>query len=109
MRRIFIVLLLAVSSAQAAHITDKLLVGLYAKPEGSTKPIKVLPSGTPLEILEQKGAYSRVRLGDGKDGWVKSVYISKEKPARAMLLELQAKLGTLQNKLQQTEKDLKAA
>ena len=109
MRRIFIVLLLAVSSAQAAHITDKLLVGLYAKPEGTTKPIKVLPSGTPLEILEQNGAFSRVRLGDGKEGWVKSVYISKEKPARAMLLELQAKLGTLQNKLQQTEKDLKAA
>ncbi len=109
MRRIFIVLLLAVSSAQAAHITDKLLVGLYANPEGSTKPVKVLPSGTPLEILEQKGAYSRVRLGDGKEGWVKSVYISKEKPARAMLLELQAKLGTLQNKLQQTEKDLKEA
>jgi SH3 domain protein len=109
MRRLFIVLLLAISSAQAAHITDKLLVGLYAKPETSTKPTKVLPSGTPLEILEQKGAYSRVRLGDGKEGWVKSVYISKEKPARAMLLELQAKSSTLQNKLQQAEKDLKAA
>lgn len=109
MRRILFVLLLVIGSAQAAHITDKLLVGLYDKPDSSTKPIKVLPSGTPLEILEQKDTFSRVRLGDGMEGWVKSVYISKEKPARAMLLELQAKLGTLQNKLQQAEKELKTA
>lgn len=109
MLRIFIVLLLAISSAQAAHITDKLLVGLYSKPDASAQPTKVLPSGTPLEVLEQKDGFSRVRLGDGNEGWVKSVYISKEKPARAMLLELQAKSSKLQKQLQKAERDLKAA
>ncbi len=109
MLRFLFALLLTISSVQAAHVTDKLLVGLYAKPDASTQPTKVLPSGTPLEVLKQKGSFSQVRLGDGKEGWVKSVYISNEKPARAMLLELQAKSSTLQNKLRQAEKDLKAA
>ena len=108
MLRIFLVLLLTMTSVQAAHITDKLLVGLYAQPKSGIQPSKVLPSGTPLEVLERKDAYSKVRLGDGKEGWVKSVYISNEKPARAMLLELQAKTSTLQNKLREAEEKLKS-
>lgn len=108
MLRILFVLLLAMTSVQAAHITDKLLVGLYAKPKSGLQPSKVLPSGTPLEVLERKDAFSKVRLGDGKEGWVKSVYISNEKPARAMLLELQAKTSTLQNKLRDAENRLKS-
>ncbi len=109
MIRIFFMLLFAIGSAQAAHITDKLLVGFYAKPDPASQPTKVLPSGTPLDVQEKSGAFSKVRLGDGKVGWVKTIYISNEKPARAMLLELQAKSSTLQNKLRQKEKALKAA
>jgi len=109
MLRIIFALLLTISSVQAAHITDKLLVGLYSEPKSGIQPLKVLPSGTPLEVLERKDAFSKVRLGDGKEGWVKSVYISNEKPARAMLLELQAKSGTLKNKISQLEKELKTA
>jgi SH3 domain protein len=96
------------TSVQAAHITDKLLVGLYAEPKSGLQPSKVLPSGTPLEVLERKDAFSKVKLGDGREGWVKSVYISNEKPARAMLLELQAKNSSLQNKLRDAENRLKS-
>jgi SH3 domain protein len=99
---------MTITSVQAAHITDKLLVGLYAQPKSGIQPSKVLPSGTPLEVLERKDAFSKVKLGDGKEGWVKSVYISNEKPARAMLLELQAKTSTLQNKLRAAEAKLKS-
>ncbi len=109
MLRFVIVLLFAIGSAEAAYITDKLLVGFYAKPDTSIQPTKVLPSSTPMEVLGKKNAFSKVRLGDGKEGWVKTIYISNEKPARAMLLELQAKSSTIQNKLRQTEKALKAA
>jgi len=110
MLRILIALLLTVTSTvQAAHITDKLLVGLYDKPDSATPPAKILPSGTPLEVLGKKGDFSQVRLGDGTKGWIKKDYISNEKPARTMLLELQAKASTLQKKLSKAEKDLKAA
>ena len=109
MLRFVFMLLVTIGSVQAAYITDKLLVGFYAKPNASAQPTKVLPSSTPMEVLGKKDAFSKVRLGDGKEGWVKTIYISNEKPARAMLLELQAKSSTIQNKLLQTQKALKAA
>jgi SH3 domain protein len=109
MLRFVFMLLVTIGSVQAAYITDKLLVGFYAKPEAKSQPVKVLPSSTPMEVLGTKDAFSKVRLGDGKEGWVKSIYISTEKPARAMLLELQAKSSTIQNKLRAAEKALKAA
>ncbi len=102
-------LLLTTTTLQAAHITDKLLVGIYETPDNSTKPQKVISSGTPLEVLKTEGGYSRVRLGDGSEGWIKSTYITAEKPAKAQLLELQAQNGELKQKLQQAEDQLKRA
>ncbi|MCW8889172.1 MAG: TIGR04211 family SH3 domain-containing protein [Sedimenticola sp.] len=100
--------LLVFSLAEAARITDKLLAGLYEKPEVSATPLRVLPSDTPLERLEKEGEFTRVRLGDGTEGWVESRFITDEKPARIMLLELQVKNSELQQKLREANKSLKA-
>jgi SH3 domain protein len=107
LKTLFTLLLLSVTTLQAAHITDKLIVGLYETPDNSTKPLQVISSGTPLDVLKKEGGYSLVRLGDGKEGWIKSTYITAEKPAKAQLLELQAKTGELKQKLQQAEEKLK--
>ena len=104
-----LILLFAASSLHAAHITDKLLVGFYEQPDDSNRPQRILTSGTAVEVLKQEGAFSQARLGDGSIGWIKSTYITEEKPAKAQLLELQAKTGTLQQELQAKEKELQAA
>lgn len=103
-----LLVLLALSTAEAARITDKLLAGLYEKPEVSATPLRVLPSDTPLERLEKSGDFTRVRLGDSTEGWVESRFITDEKPARIMLLELQVKNSELQQKLREANKALKA-
>ena len=107
LKTLFTLLLLTATTLQAAHITDKLLVGLYETPNNSTKPQQIVSSGTPLDVLKKEGGYSLVRLGDGSEGWIKSTYITAEKPAKAQLLELQAKTGELKQKLQQAEEKLK--
>jgi hypothetical protein len=87
------VLLLAVAQGPgAAHITDKLVVGMYPQPGTDGAPLRLLPSGTPLQVLQRKDGYSEVSLADDTRGWVASTYITEEKPAKAMLLETQAKL-----------------
>ncbi|MES9904899.1 MAG: TIGR04211 family SH3 domain-containing protein [Sedimenticola sp.] len=93
-------LLLSATTVQGAFITDRLVAGLYSEPDITNRAIKALTSGTPLHIIERKKAFSKVRLGDNTEGWVENRYISKEKPARVMLLELQAQKSELQNKLQ---------
>ncbi|TVO76910.1 TIGR04211 family SH3 domain-containing protein [Sedimenticola selenatireducens] len=99
---------LLIGTAQAARITDKLLAGLYDEPDATTAPIRVVPSDTPLERLEKQGDFTKVRLGDGTEGWVESRFITDEKPARIMLLELQVKNSELQQKLREANKELSA-
>ncbi len=101
-----LVLLGLLGTAQGARITDKLLAGFYAEPSTDNQPLKVLPSDTPLEPIQQQDAYTRVRLGDGSEGWVESRFITEEKSKRVMLLELQAKNSQLQEELRAVKKQL---
>jgi SH3 domain protein len=84
--------LLLVGIAHSAHITDKLVVGLYAAPKIEGTPLQLLSSGMPLEVLRRKDGFAEVRLGDDQTGWVEADYVTEEKPAKAMLLETQARL-----------------
>jgi len=101
------VLVMPVHAAQGAHITDKLLAGFYEQPDTASQPLKVLPSGTPVEALKKRAGFTRVRLGDNSEGWVESRYISDSKPAKVLLLELQAKHGQIKRQLRQAERELK--
>ena len=94
-------MLLSVFSVQAAYITDKLVAGLYKENKVSDKPLKALSSGTPLEVIERKNGFIKVRTSDGTIGWVEATYLTDEKPAKALLLDTQARVSTLQKQLDQ--------
>jgi len=104
---LLLTLFLLAHPAHAAFVTDKLLAGLYSAPETSSKPIKVLPSGTPFEVLDKQDDFSKVKLGDNSEGWLENQLITNEKPARVMLLQLQSKNSQLQKKLRRSEAQLK--
>lgn len=89
---LILLLVLASGQGKAAHITDKLVVALYPAPNAEGQPLQLLSSGTPLEVLDRESGFAQVRLGDDTTGWVEAGYVTEEKPARAMLLETQAKL-----------------
>lgn len=98
-------LLLAVPGLLAAHITDKLAVGLYAA-INDLQPRRVLASNVPVERLTQKGRWCQVRLGDGDMGWLECQYLTNEKPARVMLLEIQAQVAELRQELAEREQHI---
>lgn len=102
MNRILTCLLLCLwaSLTTAAHITDKLVVGLYGKADLSGKPDRLLTSGTPVEVLEEQEDKARVRLGDGTIGWIEARYVSEAKPAAMALLEARAEIRRLKHQLQ---------
>jgi hypothetical protein len=99
--------LLLSGGVSAAHVTDKLAVGLYESADAE-QPIRLLTSGIPVERLVVNGQYCRVRLGDGEEGWLECRYITDEKPARAMLLEAQAGAAALRRDLAQAREQLQA-
>lgn len=92
-------LLLPGGTAIAAHITDKLVVGIYADSKLEGEPLQLLTSGTPVEVLKQGKRVVKVRLADDTRGWVETRYVSEEKPAAMKLLEVQAELRGLRSRL----------
>lgn len=91
---------------QAAHITDKLLAGMYAEPSSAGAPIKLLPSGTPVELQTEKAGFVKILLVDGQTGWVEKRFLSDEKPSKVRLLALQSKYRQQQAKIGLYEKEL---
>ncbi len=105
-KRIFLLLMLWPIVGNGAHITDKLLAGMYAAPNKAEQPIQLLPSGTPVELMGEQKDFVKVQLVDGKTGWVEKRFLSEEKPAKVRLLALQSKYRQLQGKLDEAEKSL---
>ena len=80
-------------SAETVYVTDSLRLGLHAASDTSERPFENLVSGTSVEVLERNPSYARVRLGDGREGWVKATFLVAEKPAAARVLELETEIG----------------
>ncbi len=99
---------LAVMSAQAetGYVTDMLQLELYASEDMSGRPIQKLRSGDSFEILERKGRYANVRLPGGQSGWIKSLYMVTEEPARARLNKLENQNADLTARLQSLQAQL---
>ena len=95
MKAVLILLACLLASAHAAHITDKLVVGVYHEPALEGEPLQLITSGTPVEVLERGQGVVRVRLADDSKGWIESGYVTDDKPASMMLLEAQAELRQL--------------
>lgn len=96
---IFLLLIFATGTLSAANITDKLVVGLYENPSTEGDPLRLIDSGTPLEVLSKKNGFQKVRLSDNTEGWVLASYVTDEKPASAMLLDAHAEIRSLRDKL----------
>lgn len=83
------------AAAETVYVTDSLRLGLHTAADTSDRPFDNLVSGTVLEVLERNPSYAKVRLPDGREGWVKAMYLEDEKPAAARVLELEAKIAGL--------------
>lgn len=87
------------ASAGTAYISDNLRVGVRPEPGTKVAPFTVLTTGEKLTILENNGAYSRVRTPKGKEGWVRNIYLSDAPPAKLLIGELQENYTKAQEEL----------
>jgi SH3 domain protein len=85
------------AAAETSYVTDSLRLGLHAASNTSDRPFDNLISGTPVEVLERNPNYARVRLTDGREGWVKATYLVATKPAAARVAELELELLSLED------------
>lgn len=89
-------ILLAASNvaAQSMWVSDQFEVMLRTGPSTNNAIERMLPSGTPLEVLErdEEAGYARVRTTAGTEGWVLARYLMNEPSAREQLSNLTNRL-----------------
>jgi SH3 domain protein len=113
-RLVFIFCLGLASSATAdtRYVSDRLEIQIRTGKGTEFKILRMLPSGTALEVLEidQENGYTRVRSPGGVEGWVLSRFLMKGQAARDLLAEAEKRLAQLElehRKLSTSMGDLK--
>jgi SH3 domain protein len=70
--------------AYKAYVTDSFRISLRRGPSIENKILKFIPSGRPLEVLESKEGWSRVKVSESEqgilEGWVLSRYLITRAP-----------------------------
>ncbi|MEO1595277.1 MAG: TIGR04211 family SH3 domain-containing protein [Pseudomonadota bacterium] len=102
----------ATASAQdeTNYVTDQFEITMRRAPSaGNTAIVRVLPSGTPLVVLERNAGdgWSRVRLTTSDtEGYVLTRYLMSEPDARSQLASLRERVDTLRNQSGDQGKEL---
>jgi hypothetical protein len=77
------------AAATRLFVSDKLVLNVYAEPEQSGGRVATIETGDAVDELERAGNFVRVRLQDGREGWVGVNYLTSDAPAATRLRELQ--------------------
>jgi len=86
--------------AQNVYVIDHLAVGLHETKQINSPIVRVLPTGTTLQVLRREEVFVKVKTEDGVEGWVDATYVMDEKPAQLALLELEARFVDSRNELE---------
>jgi SH3 domain protein len=84
--------------AETRYVSDRLEIQMRTGKGTQFRILRMLPSGTALEILEvdQENGYSRVRTPSGVEGWVLSRFLMQGRAARDQLADAEKKLARLE-------------
>jgi SH3 domain protein len=97
----FFILLVTFASAQAevVYVTDNLNLSLRTEENNSSKVVKLIPTGTPLTIIEENKStgFAHVRMNDGTEGYMPIRNTMKEPPSRAQLEIVNKNMAALQS------------
>ena len=93
----------ASAAAEPAYVIDKLLVGIHETKDANSAIVKVVPTGTQLEVIKRDGDAANVREPGGASGWVDAAYLTSELPAQQRMTELEQSKIALETKLKQLE------
>lgn len=79
----------AAPEPQRRYVSDKLVLNVYAEQEQGGGRIATIQTGDSVDQLERVGKEARVRLDDGREGWVGANYLTSDAPATVRLRELE--------------------
>jgi SH3 domain protein len=90
--------LIGTAAAETRYVSDRLEIQMRTGKGTEYRILRMLPSGTPLEILEvdQENGYAKVRTPSGVEGWVLDRFLMSGRAARDLLADAEKKLARLE-------------
>jgi hypothetical protein len=111
MMRSLCVLTLALAAAPVSHadttyVIEQLVVGVTSAADAESERVGQVKSGDKLEVIEREGDEAHVKLSNGKDGWIKSSYLTNDPPLQARLSERTAEVNKLEQEGNRLKQDV---
>jgi len=103
---LFLFLLASTSQAATWYVKPSSEIPLRRGQGTGYKIVAVLRDGTPVTLLSDGNSWVRVRLQNGKEGWILKRYLSREKPCKEQIITLQESNAMLQQELTTTREEL---
>lgn len=98
---IYPILILGNVQAQTIYVTDNFKITLRTGPNNSRKILRMLPSNTPLQVLEEDQGWLKVRTEKGQEGWILKRYTMQETPKKIIIERLKSKNKNLEEKIEE--------
>ncbi len=92
-----------VSESRTLYVTDELSITMRTGPSLQHQVLRMLPSGTTLEVLEESTDWFRIRTSDGNEGWVLKQYTMQRTPRDIVIQQLETNIRDLQVRLPVSE------
>ncbi len=85
--------------AETKYVVEHLQINVRAEGNAESKIVGTLQSGQKVELLEVQREWSRVKLANGREGWILSRFLTGSEPRRLVLERLQAKYNELNDQM----------
>jgi hypothetical protein len=99
----------AARAADTLYVVEQVVVSVNSTADGSGERVATLKSGDRVELIERAGEAVHVRLADGKDGWLRALYLSGDEPLRPRLQQSEAEVTRLKAEVSRLQAEASAA
>ncbi len=94
------------ASADPVYVVETLVVNVTSEPGADGERVATVKSGEKLDLIERDRDQSHVRLANGRDGWIRSSYLTAEIPLQARLNERTAEVEKLKQDVGRLQSEL---
>ena len=91
---------------EAIYVIEQLVVGVTDAPGPNGERIGQVKSGDKLDLIERQDDEAHVQLPNGKEGWIKSSYLSTEEPLQHRLTVRTAEVEKLKQEGEKLKQDM---
>ncbi len=99
----------AAFAADSLYVVEQVVVSLNSQADGNGERVAALKSGDRVELIERAGEAVHVRLPDGKEGWLRAIYVSGDEPLRPRLQQSEAEVARLKAEVSRLEAQVAAS